>query len=130
MQHRAKQPLDHPWFKEGELPVILTVARMAKQKQLDVLLRAFAAAINVVPARLIILGNGPLRAELEELCRELEIERYVSMPGYDTNPCRFMSACDMFVLASAWEGCPVALEEALACGAAVIVWNDGACWKP
>lgn len=123
VQHRAKQPLDHPWFKEGELPVILTVARMAKQKQLDVLLRAFAAAINVVPARLIILGNGPLRAQLEELCRELEIEKYVSMPGYDTNPCRFMSACDLFVLASAWEGCPVALEEALACGAAVIV-ND------
>lgn len=123
VQQRAKQPIDHPWFKECNVPVILTVARLAKQKQLDVLLRAFSRVVSVLPARLLILGEGPLRSELEGLCRELGIEKYVNMPGYDPNPCKFMSACDVFVLASAWEGCPVALEEALTCGAAVIV-ND------
>ena len=123
VQQRAQQPVDHPWFKDSEVPTIVTVARFAKQKQLDVLLRAFLTVLSVIPARLLILGDGPLRAELEALCRELGIEDYVDMPGYDTNPCKYMAACDVFVLASAWEGCPVALEEALACGAAVIV-ND------
>ena len=117
------EPVEHPWFQDQNVPVILTVARFAKQKQLDVLIRAFARVTSVLPARLLILGEGPLRAELESLCKELQVEEYVSLPGYDSNPYRLMSACDVFVLASAWEGCPVALEEALACGAAVIV-ND------
>ncbi|MBA3923695.1 MAG: glycosyltransferase, partial [Nostocaceae cyanobacterium] len=119
----SKAPIDHLWFNNSEIPVILTVARFAKQKQLDVLIRAFAQVTNVIPARLLILGDGSLRNELESLCQELQIEQHVSLPGYDSNPYRFMSACDVFVLASAWEGCPVALEEALACGSAVIV-ND------
>lgn len=119
----AREPIDHPWFREHKFSVILTVARLAKQKQLDVLIRAFAHVVSVLPAKLLILGEGPLRTELESLCRELQVEEYVSLPGYDSNPYRLMSACDVFVLASAWEGCPVALEEALACGAAVIV-ND------
>lgn len=123
VQQRAKQPIEYPWFKERNVPVILTVARLAKQKQLDVLLRAFSHVLSVLPARLLILGEGPLRAELEGICKELGIEEYVNMPGYDPNPCRFMPVCDVFVLPSAWEGCPVALQEALACGAAVIV-ND------
>ena len=123
VQQRAKQSIEHPWFKNCNVPVILTVARLARQKQLDVLLRAFSRVVSAIPAKLLILGEGPLRAELEGLCKELGIEKYVSMPGYDSNPCKFMSACDVFVLASAWEGCPVALEEALTCGAAVIV-ND------
>ncbi len=123
VQQQASIPVEHPWFQNKNIPVILTVARLAKQKQLDVLIRAFAQVINIVPARLLILGEGLLRTELESLCRELQVEEYVSMPGYVSNPCSFMSACDVFVLASAWEGSPVALEEALVAGAAVIV-ND------
>jgi len=58
---------------------------------------------------------------LEQLSRELGIEDAVWMPGYDTNPYRYMAAADVFVLASAWEGCPIALQEAMGCGAAVVV---------
>jgi glycosyltransferase involved in cell wall biosynthesis len=119
----AAQPFDHPWLKNHEIPVILTVARMAKQKQLDQLVSAFAKVLETLPARLIILGDGLLRREIEQLCKALDIEKFVSLPGYDQNPYRFMAACDVFVLASAWEGCPIALQEAMACGAAVIV-ND------
>jgi len=123
VQQLAKEPIDHPWFQNHNVPVIVTAARLAKQKRLDILIRAFARVVDVVPAKLLILGQGPLRAELENLCKELQIEEHVDMPGFDSNPCRFMSACDVFVLASAWEGSPVALAEALASGAAVIV-ND------
>lgn len=117
----SQAAIDHPWFQNQEIPVIMTAARLAKQKQLDCLLRAFAQVTKVMPARLLILGEGPLRSELESLCEELGITDSVWLPGYDANPYRYMAACDVFVLASAWEGCPVALQEAMACGAAVVV---------
>jgi len=121
VQQLAQSPIDHPWFQNHELPVIVTAARMAKQKQLDGLLYAFAQVIKETPARLLILGDGPLRVELESLSRTLGIADSVWMPGYDTNPYRYMANADVFVLASAWEGCPIALQEAMACGAAVVV---------
>ncbi len=121
VQQRAQEPIDHPWFQNSEIPVIVTAARLAKQKQLDGLLRAFAQVTQKMPARLLILGEGPLRPELEALSRELGVADAVWMPGYDPNPYRYMAACDLFVLASAWEGCPIALQEAMACGAAVVV---------
>ena len=88
------------------LPTIVTAARLAKQKQLDGLLYAFAQVVRVRPARLLILGEEPLRGELEQLCQELGIADSVAMPGYDSNPYRYMAKADIFVLASAWEGCP------------------------
>lgn len=119
--HRSQEAIEHPWFQNSDIPVIVTAARLAKQKQIDGLLRAFAQVVKVKPARLLVLGEGPLRGELESLCRELSITDSVWLPGYDPNPYRYMAACDVFVLASAWEGCPVALQEAMACGAAVVV---------
>jgi glycosyltransferase involved in cell wall biosynthesis len=121
VQQLAQAPIEHPWFQNSTIPTIVTAARLAKQKQLDGLLRAFAQVVAVTPARLIILGEGPLRTELEQLCQELGIADAVWMPGYDPNPYRYMANCGVFVLASAWEGCPIALQEAMAAGAAVIV---------
>jgi glycosyltransferase involved in cell wall biosynthesis len=123
VQHLAQASIQNDWFNSSEIPVIFTVARLAKQKKLDGLLEAFAKIIKVTPARLLILGEGPLRVELENLCKKLGIEDSVWMPGYDANPYRYMANCDVFVLASAWEGCPVALQEAMVCGAAVVVTN-------
>lgn len=121
LQELAQEPITHPWFQNSEIPVIVTTARLAKQKQLDNLLKAFAKVVKETPARLLILGEGPLRMELENLSKELGIQELVSMPGYDPNPYRYMASCDLFILASAWEGCPIALQEAMGCGAAVLV---------
>lgn len=121
VQQLAQAAINHPWFQDREIPVIVTAARMAKQKQLDGLLHAFAQVVKVTPARLLILGDGPLRTELEDLSRTLGVADAVWMPGYDSNPYRYMAKADVFVLASAWEGCPIALQEAMACGASVVV---------
>ncbi len=121
VQQLAQATIDHPWFQHRAIPVIVTAARMAKQKQLDGLLHAFAQVVKVTPARLLILGDGPLRTELEDLSRTLGVADAVRMPGYDSNPYRYMAKADVFVLASAWEGCPIALQEAMACGASVVV---------
>jgi len=121
VQQLAQAPIEHPWFHNSEIPVIVTAARLAKQKQIDGLLQAFAKVVQMTPARLLILGEGPLREDLENLVQELGIADSVWMPGYDPNPYRYMAQSDVFVLASAWEGCPIALQEAMACGAAVVV---------
>jgi len=123
IQQLLAEPLDHPWFQDSTIPVVLTVARLAKQKQLEGLLHAFAQVVKTLPARLVILGEGVLRGKLESLCQQLGIAASVAMPGFDHNPYRYMSRCGVFVLASAWEGCPISLQEAMSCGAAVIV-ND------
>ncbi|XGV94333.1 MAG: glycosyltransferase (plasmid) [Leptolyngbya sp. BL-A-14] len=121
VQQLAQEPVDHQWFQNQNIPVIVTAARLAKQKQLDGLLHAFSQVLKERPTRLLILGDGPLRAELESLSQSLGIADAVWMPGYETNPYRYMAKAAVFVLASAWEGCPIALQEAMACGAAVVV---------
>jgi glycosyltransferase involved in cell wall biosynthesis len=121
LEELSQSPITHEWFHHSDIPTIVTAARLAKQKQLDGLLRAFAQVVKTTPARLLILGEGPLRVELENLCEELGIAASVWMPGHDPNPYRYMANCDVFVLASAWEGCGIALQEAMGCGAAVIV---------
>ena len=122
-RRRAGEALDaNEWRPPPSAPLVMTVSRLDRQKRVDVLLHAFARVWRQVPeARLLILGEGVLRGKLEALCRELGIAEAVVMPGYIGNPCWYMARCAVFVLASAWEGCPVALEEAMACGAAVVV---------
>jgi glycosyltransferase involved in cell wall biosynthesis len=119
----ARGPVDHPWFRDGGAPVVVTVARLARQKGLDVLLRAFARVRAGLPARLWIAGEGPLRPALEALARDLGIAEDVALPGFVPDPYPQIAASGVFVLASAWEGSSIILREAMACGAAVIV-ND------
>lgn len=74
VQRLAQEPISHPWFDNHDIPVILTTARLAKQKRLDVLIQAFAQIVKTTPSRLLILGQGPLRSELESLCKKLNVD--------------------------------------------------------
>ena len=65
------------------------------------------------PIHLYILGAGPQRQELEQLCRELDLTDAVSFLGYDTNPYKYVAKCDLFVCASFAEGFSTAVTEAL-----------------
>jgi glycosyltransferase involved in cell wall biosynthesis len=116
----ADAPLDHPWFAAGQPPVVLSVGRLVPQKDHATLLRAFARLRDRRPARLLILGDGTERARLQSLTEQLGLGPDVAMPGFDTNPYRFMRRCAVFVLSSAWEGLGNALVEAMACGAPVV----------
>jgi glycosyltransferase involved in cell wall biosynthesis len=116
----AESPLDHPWFAAGQPPVILNVGRLVPQKDQATLLRAFARLRMRRAARLLVIGDGPERAALETLADQLGITADISMPGYDTNPYRFMRHCRVFALSSAWEGFGNVLVEAMACGAPVV----------
>ena len=114
----AAQP-DHPWFGRGEPPIILGAGRLAEQKDFQTLIEAFRRVSEKRPCRLIILGEGPKRGELEDCVRRLGLEDRISLPGWVKNPYAFMSRAALFVLSSRHEGFPGALVEALACGCPV-----------
>ncbi len=113
-------PLEHPWFEAGEPPVVLAVGRLEAQKDYPTLLQAFAQVVQVRPARLLILGEGEQRPVLEQMVRSLGLERWVSMPGFVSNPFPYMRRASVYVLSSRFEGLPNALIQAMACGCPVV----------
>jgi glycosyltransferase involved in cell wall biosynthesis len=123
LQTKTLEPLDHPWFVPGAPPVLLSVGRLSRQKDFSTLLRAFArlrmtyAEQNV---RLLVLGEGPQRRQLEALIRQLGLGASVDLPGFVDNPFAYMARAAGFVLSSAYEGLPTVLIEALACGCPVV----------
>ena len=116
----AKKPLDHPWFNLGEPPVILGVGKLQAQKDFPTLIRAFSEVRKVQKAKLMILGWGPDRPELEALIRDLRLEDDVELAGFQKNPYAYMARSKLFVLSSAWEGLPTVLIEAMATGTKVV----------
>jgi len=116
----AQEPVEHPWFAPGMPPVVLGMGRLTAQKDFPTLLRAFALLRRRVEARLVILGEGPARAELERLAEQLETRAHVDLPGFQPNPFAYMARCSVFALSSAWEALPTVLIEALALGARVV----------
>jgi glycosyltransferase involved in cell wall biosynthesis len=119
----AAEPLHDAWFSPGEPPVILGVGRLERQKDFPTLIRAFAAVRSRRHARLIILGEGAERPHLHSLLEELGVAADARLPGFVPNPFSYMARAAVFVLASAWEGMPGALIQALACGAPVVATN-------
>lgn len=117
---KVQAPLTHPWLGQSTSPVILGVGRLTMAKDFSTLIRAFAKVLAQRDCRLIILGDGELRSELEALVRELGIQANVQLPGFVDNPFAWMSRVSLFVLSSAWEGLPNVLIQAMACGAPVV----------
>ena len=113
---RAAEQPNHPWFLDHGEPIILAAGRFEKQKDYPTLIRAFARVSVRRPCRLIILGEGSKRTEIEGLVQEFNLTDRVSLPGWVENPFAFMARASLFVLSSRWEGLPTVLVEALACG--------------
>ena len=101
----------------GDEPILLHVGRMCAQKNQTFLLKVFArvAAVNE-RIRLVLLGNGLLKSRLKNQCRELGIEDKVLFAGVVDNPEDFMSAADILVMPSLYEGLPLVALEAQANG--------------
>lgn len=112
-------PIDYSW-RFGDFDVVIGVGRLVSQKDFTTLIRAFATVRQKRPAKLLILGEGPLRSELERLVNDLGLSQDVDMPGFVDNPYAYMAKASVFVLSSAWEGFSNVLIEAMACGVPIV----------
>jgi glycosyltransferase involved in cell wall biosynthesis len=110
---RAEEPLNHKWFTSKEIPVILSVGRLSKEKDFENLLQAFSIVKSKVDSRLLIVGEGPERDHLEKLIKKLDLQDSVDLYGFEENPYKFFKNADLFVLSSKTEGLGNVLVEAL-----------------
>jgi glycosyltransferase involved in cell wall biosynthesis len=98
-----------------------TVAVFRTQKALDVWLQVAKAVHTARPnTRFVIVGDGPERARLQALCAELGLNDVVTFPGLLSDPLPSLSAMDIWLSTSTFEGLPLALLEALAMERAVV----------
>ena len=117
---KSNTSLDHPWFQSDSTPVFLAVGRLVELKDFSTLIQAFALLRKVKNSRLVILGDGELRDELENLAKALGISEDVWLAGFVDNPYVYMRRATALVLSSRSEGLPNVLIEAMACGCPVI----------
>ena len=88
LARQAQAPLAHSWFSGDGPPVILAAGRLTGQKDYPTLLRAFKEVRSQRPARLMILGEGQQRGELEALIDELGLQRTFPCQALWTIPSR------------------------------------------
>jgi glycosyltransferase involved in cell wall biosynthesis len=103
-----------------------TVARLAEIKDQATLIRAFQIVRKTFPgAELHLLGDGPLRNDLELLANQLELGRSVTFHGASPNVAEFLSGMDLFALSSLSEGLPIAVLEAMSAGLPIVSTRVG-----
>lgn len=107
------------WRQPGYQRVI-TVGTLKPEKDQRTLLAAFAKLRKRIPVKLLILGEGSLRADLERYAQELGVAADVSLPGFAPDPYPYYLAADLFVLSSTEEGFGNVLVEAMECGLPVV----------
>jgi len=110
-----------PWPENTKF--VLGVGRLAKQKDFKTLITAVAQARKTHDIKLVILGEGAERQNLESHALTLNISDSVFMPGFVENPFSFMHKSSVFVLSSKREGLPNVLIQALLCGTKCIATN-------
>jgi glycosyltransferase involved in cell wall biosynthesis len=109
----------------GEL-LVGTIANYSPKKDYPNLLHAARRlADGEIPVRFIVVGQGPLEREVRELRDQLGLRAQVELLGYRDDAVRMMAGCDLFVLASRFEGLPVAIMEALVLGLPVVATTVG-----
>lgn len=109
-------------------PVLVTSGRLALQKNHVALVDLFARLLKRRPARLLLIGDGELRQPLIDQAKSLGLrvaegpvgDADIYFLGLQENPFRLQCHADLFVLPSGWEGFPMVLGEAMACGLPIV----------
>lgn len=110
----------------GTTPLVGCIARLDPVKNHATLISAFARVSMLCPqAHLVLIGDGPLRGELEKQVRTMGLGDTVHFTGEFADPASLYRALDVFALASLYEGTSISILEALASGVPVIATNVG-----
>lgn len=115
---QAEEPVDEDFFGHGD-KIILSVGRLTEQKNQKLLIDAFSRIAHK-GYRLVILGEGDKINDLTAQVKRLGLTGKVSIPGFVSNPYKFMAKSSLFVISSDWEGLCNVIIEALALGVPVV----------
>lgn len=123
----SKKPKDH--FKKAIAPfgerLIVHTSNFRKVKRVQDVVEVFKKVNNVIPSKLLLIGDGPERAGIEKMCREIHLCDEVRFLGKQEAIEEILSVCDLFIMPSESESFGLAALEAMACQVPVISTNTG-----
>lgn len=120
LKNKSQEKPKHEWLLNKTTPVFVASGRLEIQKNFSLLINAFSQVSKKIDARLLILGEGSLRPQLQEQINKLNLQDKCELIGYVDNPYSYVRHSDVFVLSSDFEGLPTVIIESLACNTAVV----------
>lgn len=122
LREMAEGTINHPWFSEKRsFLTALTVGRLAPEKEQHIQIEAISLLrAEGLDIRLVLLGDGPLRKELQDLVDRKGLGDSIQFLGRRDNPFPYMKRCDVFCLSSRYEGLPGVLVQAMALGCRIV----------
>lgn len=121
--------LDKDHFRKAIAPlgekILIHTSNFRKVKRVDEVIRIFAAVHKVIPSKLLMIGDGPERQNLEDLCRDLSLVDHVRFLGKQDAIEEILAIGDLFLIPSASESFGLSALEAMACEVPVISSNIG-----
>lgn len=122
-----KKPKEH--FKKAIAPnnekILVHTSNFRKVKRVDDVIRLFHIVQHEIPSKLLLIGDGPERSNIEKICRELKVCDKVTFLGKQEAIEEILSVCDLFILPSERESFGLSALEAMACEVPVISTNAG-----
>ncbi|MDG6220378.1 MAG: glycosyltransferase family 4 protein [Candidatus Thermoplasmatota archaeon] len=125
---KPSEPIFRDEWLEGADHAVMFLGRLIKQKGLDTMLKAIPIILKEHPrTRFVIVGRGNQKEFLEREIRKKGLEKNVLFPGFveEEKLASLYSSCDIYLLPSLWEVCPISLLEALGCGCACVASTAG-----
>jgi N-acetyl-alpha-D-glucosaminyl L-malate synthase BshA len=123
----SKLPKDH--FKKAIAPfgekLVIHTSNFRKVKRVEDVVHVFTRIIKKVPAKLLLIGDGPERSGIEKLCRQTGACEHIRFLGKQEAVEEILSVCDLFIMPSETESFGLAALEAMACQVPVISSNAG-----
>jgi glycosyltransferase involved in cell wall biosynthesis len=116
----SREAIDEAVLPPGTGPLIVAAGRLADAKNYPLMIDAFAALRQRMPARLCILGQGELETALRQLIAARGLGDAIRLAGFQSNPWKYIARADVFLLTSRYEGFGNVLIEAMACGIPVV----------
>lgn len=112
-------------FAPEDEKILVHISNFRKVKRVSDVVRVFKEVNDVIPSKLLMIGDGPERPNIERLCRELEVCQQVRFLGKQDAISEILAISDIFLLPSANESFGLAALEAMACRVPVISSNIG-----
>lgn len=112
-------------YANDDEKILCHISNFRKVKRVEDVLKMFAKVREKIPSKILFVGDGPERNNLERLCRELNLCGSVIFVGKVNDTAHVLEISDLFILPSETESFGLAALEAMACGVPVISSNTG-----